>query len=165
MYRKYQYETENEMNELISQNSELRLFEIQNITEGNFLIFTDDKLPIDTPIDVAKQIKTKEINDKADLEISAGFLSDALGTTHNYMYDTKFQAYFQEQAIIQGSSCPDDNILWLTNEGMISHTSAQFDILFRDAKNHKKPIEYKRLGLLLQIQAATTNEEAESILW
>jgi len=41
---KYQYITEEERQNLIALYSDMRLVEEQNITEGNFLIFTDEPL-------------------------------------------------------------------------------------------------------------------------
>lgn len=37
----YQYDTEEEREQLMNANSDKRLIEQRNITEGNFLIFTD----------------------------------------------------------------------------------------------------------------------------
>lgn len=42
---KFQYSTHSEKDELISMHSEKHLIEEQNITEGNFLVFSDEPLP------------------------------------------------------------------------------------------------------------------------
>lgn len=41
MLYKYQYQTEEQKQEIILANKNKRLVEEQNITEGNFLLFTD----------------------------------------------------------------------------------------------------------------------------
>lgn len=42
MLYRYQYETPEEREIIIQNNKNLTLFEEQNITEGNFLVFTDN---------------------------------------------------------------------------------------------------------------------------
>lgn len=44
MLYKYQYETEEEKQDILSANTDKRLIEVQNITEGNFLIFSDQPI-------------------------------------------------------------------------------------------------------------------------
>lgn len=46
MLYKFQYHDEKERTNLINQHSNFDLIEIQNITEGNFLIFSDEPLPV-----------------------------------------------------------------------------------------------------------------------
>ena len=54
---KYQYHDEEQRDGLIVQNSEKYLVEIQEITEGNFLVFTDIE-PIKPPLTVSEQVLT-----------------------------------------------------------------------------------------------------------
>lgn len=48
MIYKYQYEKDNERQELLNSNEDKFLIEEQNIMEGNFLIFSDTK-PVSPP--------------------------------------------------------------------------------------------------------------------
>lgn len=45
MKYKRQYETKVDRDRIVSENSELRLIEEQNLLDGNFLVFTDEPEP------------------------------------------------------------------------------------------------------------------------
>jgi thiamine monophosphate synthase len=62
LLKKVGYTTEAERMEIIQANKSLYLIEEQNITEGNFLIFSDVDETTPTKI-VYVQVREKEIND------------------------------------------------------------------------------------------------------
>lgn len=58
MKHKYQFETEEEKNQLIEQHQDKELVETQYLTNGNFLIFADPS-PTQKEINALKQQNTK----------------------------------------------------------------------------------------------------------
>lgn len=58
MNYKFEYKTDDEKNNILNQNKDKILIEIQNITEGNFLIFSDVK-PLENQLN--------DLNNTADI--------------------------------------------------------------------------------------------------
>lgn len=130
-------------------------------------IMQPDGTFIDAPLDLQtlKLNKENEINQLADNEIKQGFHSSALGTQHGYPNDDKFPQWYRDKMAVQNSNARNSTVDWLTDQGMKSHTAEQFDNVFSDLVAFEQPIEYKRLALLMQIKAATSQEELDLIVW
>jgi len=91
---KYEFKTDEERQLIIEQNKELYLIEVQNITEGNFLIFSD------TPNMVVEQ----EIMTHRDLisKLEANFMYDSMMKDLSIEESTNQQADLLYQLMMKG---------------------------------------------------------------
>ncbi|MBV4424931.1 hypothetical protein [Clostridium tyrobutyricum] len=71
MIYKFQYKTDDEKINILNQNKDKILIEIQNITEGNFLIFSDIK-PLNNQLNDLQNNQLNIMNSVADIYSKIG---------------------------------------------------------------------------------------------
>ena len=126
-------------------------------------LIVQEVIPLD--IEILSANKKAEINQAAELEKSQGFDSDALGEMNHYYNHDKFPQWYRDYATVQNSAARKDTVDWMVGAEMVEHTAEQFDKVFSDLIDFERPIEYKILALLTQVDMLTTVEELDAIVW
>lgn len=122
-------------------------------------------------IETAKMQLSKIISDACRLTITSGFASSAVGEEVFYPYNQIDQQNLNNAMIV---SMFESDPEWLTpfwckspsgNWLHLNHTAAQIQQVGKDGKRHVTACQLKNARLQAQIQAATTEEELNSIAW
>jgi len=93
MLYKYQYLNDLERDKILTDNPDKRLLEVQNITEGNFLVFTDEPVVPDEYTVLSGQVDTLT-TENAVLQMSMIEMS-----VYTAMQDERLQT--QENAVME----------------------------------------------------------------
>ena len=140
------------------------------IKELGLISITDEDLAILRlpTLEVAKQNKTNEINTVCGNEITRGFVSDALGSTHNYRSKEIDQLNLigmvtaqQDDYFKCGVTDKNGVIAW----NYVFHTVAQFTQVLQDGKAYKQTLLQKAGTLKAKVNLAKTQADLDLIVW
>lgn len=114
-----------------------------------------------------KRKKIEELNNACNAEILSGHVSSALGVEHEYDFDMEAQMNLAGTMIaITSGLYALPEVGWKTKDsGYLNHTIEQFKHLFGDGLVHKQNKIYKFAGLKAQVEACTTEESVDLIVW
>jgi hypothetical protein len=130
--------------------------------EGNIISVTVPEIPLEE----VKQQKIKELDTARDTAIQEGFTSSVTGQELVFGYTEKDQLNILKQTNILTLNPSIDTIMWNTKDGQIvTLTRQQFIDMLNDIQNHENTIWTKYRELATQVEAATTVEEINSIVW
>lgn len=120
--------------------------------------------PTPVPIDIYKTTQKGTISSDCSRAITGGFQSNALGNTHSYPSDTTTQTNINVLAS-SGSNgsiwCADSSNTW----SFATHTSAQSLQVQKDMVAHIQAQQTKYSQLIVQIDAANTVSQVQSVTW
>lgn len=128
-----------------------------------------ETMPLDAALDNSKTIKMLEMDNACADDITSGFSSNALGTAYNYPYNTVDQLNLNACVIeslinITWSGpfwCEDTNGIWDRR----IHDATQIQTARVDGAIHTRSNQDKLKIKREEIQAATTVEQVEAIVW
>lgn len=127
-------------------------------------------VPATSPLDLAKQLKLNELKELESAKLET-FKSSALGTENTYLsratsIPNDMLLMLGQYTIVNSVGYNGANILWYTVEaGNVYHTVAQFTQVFLDASANVQTVKYHRATLEYQVNAATTIEQVNAIVW
>jgi hypothetical protein len=117
-------------------------------------------------LDDAKKQKLAQLAYFRDQEIYTSFQSSALGTTKTYSYSREAYENFRGKAIMLNLNPNISSVIWATIEdGFIEHTRDQFITVINDGAAHEETLKMKYYNLEAQVNAATTVDEVNAIVW
>lgn len=112
-------------------------------------------------VQAAKIAQLKELCDQA---IQTSFVSTSLGYTFGFSKDD--QDNLSKQALIFLGDATKTSCEWKTlDAGIITLTKDQFMNLLPEGEAHTRENVNKLWELIPQVQAATTNQEVDAIVW
>jgi hypothetical protein len=127
--------------------------------------FVKPEPPAPTLADV-KKAKLAELQAARDNAIYTSFTSSALGTVKTYNYDREAAQNFRDKALMLSLNPNITTVTWYTLEdGFITHTRDQFIQVCTDGDNHEEPLKMRYYTLEAQVNAATTVDEVNAIVW
>jgi hypothetical protein len=164
MIYKYEYKTDGERSSLITANAYKTLIEEQNITSGNFLIFSDQKIE-GTALQNVQEGKIAQIKDLYNQHLEAGFTSSATGTAYIFGYGQTDREKFMQLAISVLSNVSTFPVPIPTKDGsIIMHTQAQYQQILADINTFAWGAQNKLHQYTDQVQACTTVDEVNAIV-
>ena len=116
-------------------------------------------------LDQVKEAKRAELNDLCNAQISAGFTSDALGTTHGY------GSALEDQINLIGSASMGVDVSYVCTDvatnlkGVYPHTAAQIKKVLVDGAIVKLALIQKYRTLADAVISATTAAQIAAINW
>jgi hypothetical protein len=117
-------------------------------------------------LDDAKKQKLAQLAYFRDQEIYSTFQSSALGTTKTYNYNREAYENFRGEAILLNLDPTISSVNWATVEdGFVTHTRDQFIQVIKDGASHEKNAKMKYYQLEAQVNAATTIDQVNAIVW
>lgn len=118
-------------------------------------------------LDQVKPNKIAELDQKCNQTILAGFTSSALGVAHQYGFSTDDQANLTGRlTLINANPSYPEPFDWKTlDTGPLPHTKAQFIQVCTDGDSFKGGQIAKYWQLKAQVEAATTTDEVDAIIW
>lgn len=131
----FQYSSEEERDNILQTKSDLILIEEQNITEGNFLIFSD--VPLDPPI-IYINVPEVELNDLKNKLLTANEKYQALDKTNTALADLKAAKLAQleescDKSIVGGFDFTVNNVSYRFSCSVTAQANFQgTDTLFKD---------------------------------
>ncbi|TFE30845.1 hypothetical protein [Cohnella luojiensis] len=119
------------------------------------------------PLSYWKQKKIGIFTSQRDLEVQAGFLTNAVASTPNIQmgYDPVDKNNYQSLATMLNLDPTISSVPFLTGIGMVTFTRDEFIQVIKDAYNHESSLVYKCLTLKAQIEAAADKQSLDSIVW
>lgn len=121
--------------------------------------------PVTQPtLEQLKLQKIEQLKNGCNQSIRSGFQSDALGVNHTYSSEVEDQlnligARLSNVALTFG--CTDNT----GKKNQKSHTAAQLKKVFDDGLTRKHQLMTRFYQLKAQVEAATTTQEVEGIVW
>jgi len=119
----------------------------------------------DVTLDQVKEAKRAALNDLCNAQISAGFTSDALGTTHGY------GGALEDQINLIGSASLGMDVVYVCTDvatsikGVYPHTAAQIKKVLVDGAIVKLALIQKYRTLANTVISATTAAQIAAINW
>jgi len=119
----------------------------------------------DVTLDQVKEAKRAALNDLCNAQISAGFTSDALGTTHGY------GGALEDQINLIGSASMGVDVSYVCTDvltsikGVYPHTAAQIKKVLVDGAIVKLALIQKYRTLANTVISATTAAQVNAINW
>lgn len=115
---------------------------------------------------VSKQNKLAELKQK-ESDTLATFPSSALGTAHTYLSGESDMLLLSGQFAFVNTALYDGSLIsWYTVEnGQVDHTKDQFCQVYVDGRNHTATTKYHRADLEAQVNACTTVDAVNAIVW
>ena len=119
----------------------------------------------DVTLDQVKEAKRAALNDLCNAQISAGFTSDALGTTHGY------GGALEDQINLIGSASMGVDVSYVCTDvatsikGVYPHTAAQIKKVLVDGAIVKLALIQKYRTLANTVISATTAAQIAAINW
>lgn len=109
----------------------------------------------------AQQIQTLALRAACQASITAGFISNALGTTFNYPSDPDSQSNQRGAAIAGASLWCEQNAVW----GLHQHTATQAAQVVCDFMVWVNKCQTQLAALVSQVNAATDAATVQGIRW
>jgi hypothetical protein len=122
------------------------------------------------PLDVVKQRKLDELTNACHAALET-FTSSALSTPHTYLsransIPNDMLLLSSEYTFVKGDDYDLQPITWYTvEEGNMSHTKAQIVQVYLDARTNVATQMYHRATLEYQVNACTTIDDVNAIVW
>ena len=119
----------------------------------------------DVTLDQIKEAKRAALNDLCNAQISAGFTSDALGTTHGY------GGALEDQINLIGSASLGMDVVYVCTDvatsikGVYPHTAAQIKKVLVDGSIVKLALIQKYRTLTNTVSSALTADQVNAINW
>jgi len=162
MITKIQYTDQVNRQIILNANMDKTLTEEQNITEGNFLIFSDLRIE-GTDLRQVQQDKISQITDLYNQKLEAGFTSTATGNV--FGYGLTDQMKFMQLAILVLSNIAVFPLnIPAKDSKIISHTLAQYNQLVADIANFAQNQNAKEHGYINQINLCTTSDQVNAVV-
>lgn len=122
----------------------------------------DDNIPIygEVDIDTLKQGKLWQLADARWREEVSGFIYNG----HEFHSDRESQDRFF-QAYMASLSDPNFTVTWKTKDGWLDMTASDFITLYNEFQTFLQGLYQKEKALQEQVEAATTIEELNAIVW
>lgn len=124
--------------------------------------------PVINPVTLQdyKDNKIYEINVACNQTILGGFMSNCLGSIHQYKFDMEYQSNFAQQGVLVLMDASMENVMWPTKDmGVLPHARESFIQLCKDAQDWKSNNIYRYFGLKAQIENCTDISQVETFAW
>lgn len=114
---------------------------------------------------ITKEIKIAELDYLCNQTILAGFTCYALGEEYTYSFDTEAQINLSGMLNAITAGLVEEPIYWKASGTPLPHTFAEFKEVYTDGLKHKNENIKKYWTLKAKVEAATTDEEVNAIVW
>ena len=115
-------------------------------------------------IEVVQSTRCSLLSRACAQQIISGFSSSSLGAAHNYASTT-----VDQQNIVQSAQCAKGGLLSCADStgvwARVAHTQAQAQQVLEDFVTARDAARAKLNGLEAQINAATTSEAVQAVVW
>ncbi|KQX69218.1 DUF4376 domain-containing protein [Paenibacillus sp. Root444D2] len=119
----------------------------------------------DGSLEDVKIQKIKQLNIFCNIAILAGFTSDALGSSNTYDFDIDAQINLGGMLNAITAGLVSEPVIWKASGQPQAHTFVQFKTVFGAGLAHKNINIGKYWTLKAQVEAATTTEQVNAIVW
>ncbi|MDQ7094231.1 hypothetical protein REC12_11585 [Desulfosporosinus sp. PR] len=159
-----QYTDDANKQAIITENTDKILIEIRNLIDGNYLVFSDQKINGDVLSDVQTS-KLAQINDLYNQKLAVGFTSSASGTALTYGYAATDQMKFMQVAleVLLSPTTAFPVTVHPKNGSSVTLDQTQYNQLVADIAAFAKPLDAQQHSYITQVNACTTVDQVNAI--
>lgn len=158
-----QYTDDANKQTIINENADKILVEIRNLIDGNYLVFSDQKINGDVLSDVQTS-KLAQINDLYNQKLAEGFTSSASGTEHAFSYSSgDVLKFLQLDVDVKDGNSPIP-IPIPAKDGVVPHTIDQYAQLKKDISAFAWSMQNKYHSFIDQVNACTTVDQVNAVV-